>query len=100
MQLSVVSLQYALGLTFVALAVYFLGLVIYRLYLSPISNFPGPKLAACTLWYEFYFDVVKRGRYTWKIGELHEEYGECTMVHCVSDCSQLRERTYHPDQSV
>jgi hypothetical protein len=78
----------------------FLGLVIYRLYLSPISNFPGPKLAACTLWYEFYFDVVKRGRYTWKIGELHEEYGECTMVHCVSDCSQLRERTYHPDQSV
>ena len=51
------------------------GLVLYRLYLSPLAKFPGPKLAAATLWYEFYYDVVKRGRYTWKIQELHEQYG-------------------------
>lgn len=47
-----------------------------RLFLSPVSNIPGPRLAACTFWYEFYYDVVKRGRYTWKIAELHKQYGE------------------------
>ena len=48
---------------------------IYRLYFSPISKFPGPKLAALTFWYEFYFDVVRRGSYTLEIGKMHKEYG-------------------------
>ena len=52
-------------------AVYWSTLGLYRLYLNPLAKFPGPKLAALTLWYEFYYDVVKRGRYTWKIAELH-----------------------------
>ena len=54
---------------------YILYGAIYRLYLSPIAKFPGPKLAALTFWYEFYFDVIKRGRYTWQLGKLHEQYG-------------------------
>jgi hypothetical protein len=54
---------------------YILVLSVYRLYFSPIAKFPGPKLAALTLWYEFYYDVIKRGRYTWKIWELHQKYG-------------------------
>lgn len=55
--------------------IYLASLVIYRLYWSPLAKIPGPKLAAATFWYEFYYDVIRRGRYTWKIGELHEEYG-------------------------
>ncbi|KAH0541570.1 hypothetical protein FGG08_003982 [Glutinoglossum americanum] len=54
---------------------YIFSLAIYRLYFSPISRFPGPRLAALTHWYEFYYDVIKRGHYTWKLKELHKQYG-------------------------
>jgi hypothetical protein len=27
------------------------------------------------LWYEFYYDVILRGRYTFKIQQLHRKYG-------------------------
>ena len=64
---------WVVGLT--SLALYFLCLAIFRLYLSPIAKFPGPKLAALTLWYEFYHDVVRGGQYLWKIRELHDIYG-------------------------
>ena len=47
-----------------------------RLILSPVAHFPGPMLAGLTFWYEFYYDVVLRGKYTWKIKELHKKYGE------------------------
>jgi hypothetical protein len=57
--------------------VYVLATSLYRLFFSPIRHFPGPKLAALTFWYEGYYDVVKDGRYTWKIKELHERYGAC-----------------------
>ena len=35
--------------------------IIYRLYLSPIAKFPGPKWGALTWWYEFYFEIIKVG---------------------------------------
>lgn len=49
---------------------------VYRLYLSPISKFPGPKLAALTLWYEFYYDVVNTGTYMAEIKKMHDKYGK------------------------
>lgn len=49
--------------------------VMYSVYFGPLAKFPGPKLAAATLWYEFYYDVIKMGRYTFKIKEMHEKYG-------------------------
>jgi hypothetical protein len=58
------------------LLVYILSTAAYRLFFSPISHFPGPRLAALTFWYEGYYDVVRDGRYTWKIKELHEKYGK------------------------
>lgn len=51
---------------------------IYRLYFSPIAGFPGPKLAALTYWYEFYYDVVKDGQYLFQIEKLHKRYGRWT----------------------
>lgn len=54
---------------------------LYRLFFSPIASFPGPRLAALTMWYEFYYDVVKPGQYTWKIAELHKKYGPIIRIN-------------------
>jgi hypothetical protein len=49
--------------------------ITWRLVFSPLAKFPGPKLAAVTLWYEFYYDVTKNGRYMWEIEKMHGKYG-------------------------
>jgi hypothetical protein len=46
-----------------------------RLYFHPLAHIPGPKLAAVTWWYEFYFDGIRQGRFVFKIQELHKQYG-------------------------
>lgn len=58
-----------------AATVYFGNLVFYRLFLHPLSKFPGPKLAAITRYYEAYFDVIQNGQYTFKIADMHKKYG-------------------------
>ncbi len=49
--------------------------VFHRLYLHPLAKFPGPKLAIISSLYEFYYDIVRDGQYTFKIQDLHREYG-------------------------
>lgn len=56
--------------------IYTLSLVVYRLFFHPLRHIPGPRLAAATLWYEFYYDVVLQGQYQFKIIRLHDEYGK------------------------
>ncbi|KAL6714742.1 hypothetical protein ACLMJK_008167 [Lecanora helva] len=63
-----------------AFIVYVLGLYVYRMFFNRLSHIPGPKLAAATLWYEFYYDVILKGRYTFKIKELHEKYGPIIRI--------------------
>jgi hypothetical protein len=65
-----------LELAAVLVVVYVVGELIHRLYLSPIAKFPGPKLAAATLWYEFYYDVTKKGQYMFEIERMHKKYGK------------------------
>ncbi|RDW56497.1 hypothetical protein BP5796_13138 [Coleophoma crateriformis] len=72
---------------------YYSLLIIYRLYLSPLANIPGPKTAgmcglikntkssrsyvvAMTELYAFYHDVYRGGRYVWVVEQMHKRYGE------------------------
>jgi len=81
---------------------YTVVLAIYRLYLSPLAKFPGPKLAAATLWYELYFDVVKvrsgyisasefvthqqiqHGQFYKEIDRMHSVYGMMVLVSAIA----------------
>lgn len=68
------------AVSFTTLLFYTAGLVIYRLYLSPLAKFPGPKLAAATQYYEIYYDIISGGggNFTRQIKKMHEKYGNST----------------------
>ncbi|EFR03531.1 benzoate 4-monooxygenase cytochrome P450 [Nannizzia gypsea CBS 118893] len=69
-----------LALVVVSAFAYVIGDVIYQLRFSPLSKFPGPKIAAVTYLYEFYYDAVLKGRYIFKVKELHERYGPIIRI--------------------
>ncbi|KAI1415600.1 cytochrome P450 [Hypoxylon sp. FL1857] len=79
------------------------GWLVYQLLLAawhispfhPLHHIPGPRLAAATYLPEFWYDVVKFGRYTHEIMKMHEIYGPVVRispdeVHC-SDVDFLDE---------
>ncbi|KAM5433665.1 hypothetical protein McanMca71_003350 [Microsporum canis] len=55
-------------------------LFVYQLRFSPLAGVPGPRAAAVTRWYEFYWECIKQGRYTFKIEELHRRYGPVVRI--------------------
>ena len=62
--------------TSVGLAIYLVSLAVYRLYLSPIAKFPGPRLAALTQWIEAYHELKKPGgQFCWQYRKWHEKCG-------------------------
>ncbi|KAK2604086.1 hypothetical protein N8I77_007044 [Diaporthe amygdali] len=56
------------------------GLIFYRLTLHPLAKFPGPRLAAITRYYEGYYDVILNGKYTFKIAQMHHQYGPIVRI--------------------
>ncbi|KAI1861411.1 uncharacterized protein JN550_010791 [Neoarthrinium moseri] len=67
-----------------------LGLwVVYRLALAlynispfhPLYRFPGPRLAAASFIYEFWFDFVLLGRYSHEIKRMHDFYGPIVRIN-------------------
>ncbi|KAF2708717.1 cytochrome P450 [Pleomassaria siparia CBS 279.74] len=66
---------------FCALLIRYLYIIIWRLYFSPVAKFPGPKLAAITSLYEFYYDFVKKGRYCYEIERMHKVYGPIVRIN-------------------
>ncbi|GIJ86405.1 hypothetical protein Asppvi_005293 [Aspergillus pseudoviridinutans] len=63
-----------------ALIAYTVYGAIWRLFLSPIAHFPGPKLAALTSLYEAYYNNWLGGKYIYKIQELHDKYGPIVRI--------------------
>lgn len=62
---------------FLAFALYRLSKVIYNLYFHSLAKFPGPKLAAASHLYEFYWSVIRDGEFIWVLERLHKKYGKC-----------------------
>ena len=59
-----------------ALGVLILPVALYRLYLHPLSKFPGPPVAAITGVYELYYDLIVSGGMLECIERLHRIYGK------------------------
>lgn len=62
------------------LGVYIVCLSIYRIFLHPLANIPGPKLCALTGWYEVFWDIIVGGQFTFKIEEWHKTYGPVMRI--------------------
>ncbi|RHZ43927.1 cytochrome P450 [Aspergillus thermomutatus] len=72
-----------LGVLFALIAVFSFLVVrsIYRLYFHPLSAFPGPRLAAISHLYEFYYDVIKGGQFLFQIEQMHQRYGPIVRIN-------------------
>lgn len=69
-------------MSFAISVLYLASLATYRLLLHPIAGFPGPRLAAATYLYEFYYDLIKvpGGQYVFKLEDLHKKYGPILRI--------------------
>ncbi|KAK7440395.1 hypothetical protein VKT23_017032 [Stygiomarasmius scandens] len=61
-------------LLFLVIATWSLTSFVYRLFLHPLRNFPGPRIAALTDYYAGYYDIVKDGGFLNRIKQLHAQY--------------------------
>lgn len=53
-----------------------LYVILSRLLFHPLSWVPGPRLAAITGLYRFYYNVIRRGDLLNQLKELHRIYGQ------------------------
>lgn len=79
--IAVLTWQQTTSLFAVVWLIYVVQLVIQRLWLSPLAHIPGPRLAALTQYYEFYYDIILGGQYTFKIIDMHEQYGPIVRIN-------------------
>lgn len=65
----------------VLLAISLVYQAIYRVFFHSLAKVPGPRLAALTHLYEFYFDAILQGQYAFKIDALHDQYGPIVRIN-------------------
>jgi len=66
-------------------AVYTISIVVQgirRVWFHPLSKYPGPRLAALTLWWQCYYDVFLNGggQLLAQLKPLHEKYGPVVRI--------------------
>ncbi|KAK8118405.1 uncharacterized protein PG998_003031 [Apiospora kogelbergensis] len=67
-----------LWLMFTQAIAYFLARVIYNLKFHPLSNYPGPRLAAITdIWWAY---IRTTGRYPWIVEDALKQYGDIIRI--------------------
>ncbi|KAJ5495040.1 cytochrome monooxygenase aflU [Penicillium diatomitis] len=62
------------------LLAYRMALVVYRVFFHPLRKIPGPKLAAMSTAYQFYYEIIKQGTFIWHLEKLHEIYGPIVRI--------------------
>ncbi|KAI8626385.1 cytochrome P450 [Xylariaceae sp. FL1651] len=65
----------------ISFVTYIACLWIYRLSIHPLSNIPGPRLAAITYWPEIYYDVFLGGKFFLAIDDMHRKYGPIVRIN-------------------
>ncbi|KAI8945719.1 cytochrome P450 [Xylaria longipes] len=95
--LSHTNLASLIGTSLFAWGIYFAGLVVYRLYFHPLAGFPGPKLAAATGWYEFYFQFWLEGQYIFETEKMVNKYGPIIRFYNDLYVTESTRRTNHYD---
>ena len=48
---------------------------VYNVYFHPLAKYPGPALAAASLWWQIWVEVVNAQSLSLKLIELHSIYG-------------------------
>ncbi|MCJ1384873.1 hypothetical protein MMC17_007991 [Xylographa soralifera] len=79
-QIDFLSPQQLVLLALFSICLYVISVAVHRLYFSPLAKLPGPKLVALTYGAELYYDILKRGRYTFEIFKMHEQYGPIVRI--------------------
>ncbi|OAG00677.1 putative cytochrome P450 [Paraphaeosphaeria sporulosa] len=69
--------------TLFLIALFLLTASVYRLYLHPLANVPGPKLAALTSLHELWYDCFQGGggQHAFKMREMHDIYGPIIRIN-------------------
>jgi hypothetical protein len=56
----------------------FASIAVYRLFLSEMTRFPGPRMAALTKWW--HLNLSSSGRTPFVIEQLHKKYGDIVRI--------------------
>ncbi|PWY70840.1 putative benzoate 4-monooxygenase cytochrome P450 [Aspergillus sclerotioniger CBS 115572] len=69
--------------------------IFYRLYFHPLRHIPGPRLAAITHLYDFYYNVYHEGKLIFQIEELHKIYGP--IIRIAPDEVHISDPTFYDE---